>query len=449
MTHAIWWIRRDLRLADNAALCAAMRSGSVVPLFVLDPALTGRSARRSRRWEFLTSGLTALASELEARGSRLIVRKGAPAREVARLAHELGGAPVFAEEDFTPYARRRDEAVSGVVRLRLLPGLSLRHPAHMLDRQGRPFVTFRGFRQAWLASPKLQALNDAPARLPAAPAVSSEPAPSSRSRQNGHDAGECAARAALEKFVTERIEEYAARRDRLDLDGTSRLSPYVRFGMIAPSRLLAAAGRAGPDSSRAWIDELVWRDFHIATLYHIPATATGNFAPFGQRIRWRNDQGEFDRWKSGTTGYPVVDAGMRQLASTGWIHNRSRMIVASFLVKHLLIDWRWGEKYFREQLVDGDLAANVGGWQWVAGTGPSSSPYFRIFNPALQGARFDPGGDFVRAWVSELRGVRGADVHDRLPELSDYPPPMVDHRFARARALEVYRSAIKETRESR
>lgn len=449
MTHAIWWIRRDLRLSDNAALNAAMRSGSVVPLFVLDPALTGRRAALTRRWQFLTRGLTELASEIEARGSRLIVRSGPPAREVARLVNALGGAPVFAEEDFTPYARRRDEAVARTVNLQLLPGLAIRHPARMLNRQDRPFVTFRGFRQAWRASPELPTLHDAPARLQATPSVSSEPVPSWRSRQSGQEASESAAHAALDRFVAEGIENYAARRDRLDMDGTSKLSPYVRFGMIAPSRLLAAASKASSDSSRAWIDELAWRDFYIATLYHLPATAAGNFAPFGDKIRWRNDQGEFERWRSGTTGYPVVDAAMRQLAATGWIHNRSRMIVASFLVKHLLIDWRWGERWFRDQLVDGDLAANVGGWQWVAGTGPDASPYFRIFNPALQGARFDPDGDFVRAWVPELHGVRGGDVHDRLPELSDYPAPVVEHRFARARALEVYRSAIKETREAK
>lgn len=447
MPHSIWWIRRDLRLADNHALQAALRRGSVVPLFVVDPAIAGPSATSPRRRAFLTRGLAALDADLRARGSRLVVREGRPARAVAGLARELGGAPVFAEEDFTPYARSRDREVASAATLELTPGLAVRHPAQLLNRDGRPFVTFRGFRRAWLASPESPGVFEAPQRLPGIPELRSADVPTAPHVGIDFESGENAGQRALERLVARKAARYTGERDRLDADGTSKLSPYLRFGMVAPARAVDRARSARSEGSSRWIDELIWRDFYISALSHFPPTASVDFAPFGRRLRWRNDLAEFESWKAGLTGYPVVDAAMRQLSATGWI-NRARMIVASFLVKRLLIYWRWGERWFRSQLVDGDLAANVGGWQWTAGTGPEASPYFRIFNPSLQGARFDPDGRFVRTWVPELRRTPGGAVHRVAGDVVGYPSPVVDHRFARLRALDAYRFALEAQRRS-
>jgi deoxyribodipyrimidine photo-lyase len=232
-------------------------------------------------------------------------------------------------------------------------------------------------------------------------------------------AGETEALRRLEQFTTQRIFAYAPNRDRLDLDGTSSLSPYIRFGMLGLRQAVHAArqaqaqaeneeGRSGAD---AWLNELIWREFYIQILYHFPHVAKGAFNPALADIPWRNDEAEFTAWKQGRTGMPVVDAAMRQLSETGWMHNRARMIVASFLVKDMLVDWRWGEAWFMENLLDGDPAANNGGWQWTAGTGTDAAPYFRIFNPVLQGTRFDPNGDYIRRWVPELAHLDATVVH--------------------------------------
>jgi deoxyribodipyrimidine photo-lyase len=276
--------------------------------------------------------------------------------------------------------------------------------------------------------------------------------------------GEVEARRRLEAFVAgddAPIYRYAEGRNRLDRDGTSRLSPYLRFGMLSARQAvvgaLAAAGAAPGAGARqgaeTWLNELVWREFFIHILYHFPRVRASSFRPEYDRIAWENDEAAFAAWCQGRTGYPVVDAAMRQLVQTGWMHNRARMIVASFLVKDLLVDWRWGERFFMQHLVDGDPAANNGGWQWTAGTGTDAAPYFRIFNPILQGKKHDPGGDFVRRWLPELDGVPDKYLHApwEMPEEvqhqagctigQDYPAPIVDHAWARERTLAAYAHA--------
>jgi deoxyribodipyrimidine photo-lyase len=270
----------------------------------------------------------------------------------------------------------------------------------------------------------------------------------------------------LAAFVADGITTYGALRNRMDLDGTSQLSPYMRFGLLSPRQAavaaIAARAAAHDDTARAgattWLNELIWREFYIHILYHFPHVAETSFRPTLRDIPWRNDPDEFEAWCAGQTGYPVVDAAMRQLRTSGWMPNRARMIVASFLVKDLLIDWRWGERWFMQHLVDGDPAANNGGWQWTAGTGTDAAPYFRIFNPITQGYKFDPDGEYVRRWVPELAGVVGAAVHEpgQLTPLEqraagvvigqDYPFPIVDHRIARDRTLAAF-AAAKETGE--
>jgi deoxyribodipyrimidine photo-lyase len=270
-------------------------------------------------------------------------------------------------------------------------------------------------------------------------------------------AGEDEAQRRLDRFIqSEGVYRYSDGRDRYDLDGTSQLSPYLRFGMLSPRQAVSAAidaiQAAPEDVSRkgaeTWLNELIWREFYLHILFHFPHVRRGNFR-LGH-VRWENNRDHFAAWCEGRTGYPVVDAAMRQLVETGWMHNRGRMIVASFLTKDLLIDWRWGERLFMQQLIDGDPAANNGGWQWTAGTGTDSAPYFRIFNPVSQSMKHDPNGSFLRRWLPELHAVPAAYIHEpwKMPEAAqresgcvigrDYPPPIVDHAAAKERTLRAY-----------
>jgi deoxyribodipyrimidine photo-lyase len=265
-------------------------------------------------------------------------------------------------------------------------------------------------------------------------------------------ASEAKALRRLDQFTKSPIYQYAESRNRMDLDGTSALSPYIRFGMVglrqavhaAQQVILEASSEEARRGAEIWLNELIWREFYIQILYHFPHVSRGAFNRSLAGIPWRNNEKEFEAWKNGQTGYPIVDAGMRQLRETGWMHNRARMVVASFLVKDLLIDWRWGEDWFMQNLLDGDPAANNGGWQWVAGTGTDAAPYFRVFNPILQSRKFDPHGNYIRKWVSDLSGLSGDAIHApweygiRVP---GYPPPLVSHKLAKERAMRAYQLA--------
>jgi deoxyribodipyrimidine photo-lyase len=453
---AIWWLRRDLRLADNDALAAALAGGRrVVPLFILDPVLLDGPTSSPARTAFLLGGLRALDADLRARGSRLVVRRGRPAVELARVVAETGATAAYAEDDHSPYARRRDAEAQRVAPLHLVGSAAIRPPGTVLKADGAPYTVFTPFSRAWLAQPLPDPaeLRPAPAALPDPGDVAGERLPDAPALPPGvlFPPGEAEAQRRLAAFLSQGIAAYDDRRDRLDVDGTSRLSPYLRFGMVAARAAAVAAlsaRRAGAGAGR-WLNELIWRDFYIHILYHFPHVATANFRS-GGLILWRNDSDDFAAWREGRTGYPIVDAAMRQLDESGWMHNRARMIVASFLVKDLLIDWRWGERWFMRRLVDGDPAANNGGWQWSAGTGTDAAPYFRVFNPVTQGRKFDPDGDYVRRWLPALAGVPTPAIHEpwRLSPAEqraagcvlgrDYPYPIIDHALARQRALDAY-----------
>jgi len=447
----IWWIRRDLRLADNPALSAALADDSgLLPVFILDENLLRRAG--NRRQAFLMAGLRSLDAELRCLGSRLTVRRGDPAAELVRLARESGARAVFAGEDVSPYARRRDESVAAAVDLRLVHGLTVQHPASLTRPDGRPYLVFSAFKRAWMALP----LNDSPIplpyRLPPVPDLDSVPLPQVDSPA-GFEASEAEAQRRLAAFTQEPIYDYSTGRDQLDTDGTSALSPYLRFGMLSARSAFQAAARASRTSSPpapgpvSWLNELIWREFYISILYHFPSVLHQPFRQSRSSWLWRDAPADLAAWKAGLTGYPVVDAGMRQLAATGWMHNRARMITASFLVKDLLINWQEGERWFFEQLIDADPAANNGGWQWIAGSGTDAAPFFRIFNPTLQGWKFDPRGDYIRRWVPELAQVPDRFIHapwEMTPAQqreakviigSHYPGPLVEHGFARKRAL--------------
>jgi deoxyribodipyrimidine photo-lyase len=468
MSRAIWWIRRDLRLHENEALQAALRAcDEVIPVWVADPALLGSPIASEKRLAFLQHGLASLAAALEARGSRLIVRHGDPAAVLPSLLAESGATAVFTEADYTPYARRRDEAVARVTPLQLVDGLAIRPPGSVRKADGTPYTAFSAFRRAWLAQPPSWDSEPvaAPERLATPPLLASEPLALADGPEANRlfPAGEAEALRRFDNFVANDLAGYAERRNHLDEPGTSALSPYLRLGMLSVRRAAAAAWAANGHANsgaRAWLDELIWRDFFIHILYHFPAVRDESFRPQFRRLPWRTNHELLYAWKEGRTGYPLVDAAMRQLAATGWVHNRARMVAASFLSKDLLLDWRLGERWFRRHLLDGDVAVNNGNWQWVAGTGTDAAPYFRIFSPAAQGKKHDPAGRYVRRWLPELANVPDRYVHEpwRMPQAlqmqtgcrigEDYPAPIIDRQENRLRVLAFFRRATNGGDES-
>ncbi|GAA4367634.1 deoxyribodipyrimidine photo-lyase [Nocardioides caricicola] len=399
---AILWLRRDLRLDDHPALWAATEDGPVVPVFVRDPRL-GTSARLD----------ASLAAFDDATGGALVVRTGDPVDVIAGLVDELGARRVHVTEEFTPYARRRDAAVAERVELVATGTPYAVRPGTLLTGAGTPYQVFTPFARAWREQ-------EVEPPLPRPPGV--------RWRTT---AGEELARHRLREFCEE---EYADARDRPDVEGTSRLSEHLRHGEIHPRTVLAHT------SEPAFVTELIWREFYADVLWHRPESAWEDLHPLG--MPWDDDEKLVEAWKQGRTGFPFVDAGMRQLLETGWMHNRLRMVTASFLVKDLHVRWQVGARHFLDHLNDGDIASNNHGWQWVAGTGTDAAPYFRIFNPVKQGLQFDPNGDYVRRWVPELAHLPGKKAHEpwRYDDgyAKGYPEQVVDHGDERRESLDRY-----------
>ncbi|OBG40662.1 deoxyribodipyrimidine photo-lyase [Mycobacterium sp. E3198] len=437
------WFRRDLRLHDHPALAAAARDdGDVLACFVVDPRLEASSGRR--RLQFLGDSLRRLRDDLD---GRLLVTRGRPEVQIPRIATEIGASAVHVSEDFAPYGMRRDERVRAAldsVRLVATGSPYLVSPGRVVKKDGSPYRVFTPFLRAWR-----EVGWRAPAKSGAAVARWLDPARLAIPRCEIPDpgaaldvtAGEAAARKQWKAFVDNALHRYSDERDRPDVAGTSRMSAHLKFGSIHPRTLAADLDLRGA-GAQAFLRELAFRDFYADVLHHWPASAWHNWNNQFDGIQ--TDEGpEAERrlqaWKAGQTGFPFVDAGMRQLHQTGFMHNRVRMIVASFLVKDLHLPWQWGAAWFLDQLVDGDMANNQHGWQWCAGSGTDAAPYFRVFNPVTQGARFDPSGDYIRRWVPELRAVD--DAHLRKGERPrGYPAPIVDHGAERAEALRRYQS---------
>ena len=468
---SIVWFRRDLRLHDHPALLAACADrDEVVPLYVLDPTLiNGRFASPNRTW-FLLESVRALREALRELGSDLVVRVGDPRDIVPATARAAGADAVYVSRDHAPFGRARDAAVAAALASEEIAwhprrGVLVHEPDEVRTGEGGPFSVYSPFRRAWEVLER-RAVRGVPDHIPPLPAdVTPGPIPSQADLGAGPgptadarllpEPGEPAARRRLERWLADGVEGYAAQRDRMDLvDGTSRLSADLHLGLLSATEVVESVGREGSgDGHRTFTKEIVWREFYAHVLFHRPEVRIRAFREEYESIPWSDDDAALAAWQAGRTGYPIVDAGMRQLAATGWMHNRARMITASFLTKDLLMDWRRGELHFMRQLVDGDVASNNGGWQWSASTGTDPQPYFRIFNPILQGKRFDPDGDYVRRWVPELAGLATARIHAPW-EMSDaeqtaagcrigvdYPGPIVDHGEARARALAVYEAA--------
>jgi deoxyribodipyrimidine photo-lyase len=471
---SLYWFRRSLRLDDNRALLAAVSSSeAVVPVFILDPAILTDASTGAARVRFLLESLTVLDGGLRACGGRLIIRCGQPVAEIERLVAETGASALYFSRDYEPYSRIRDAAVeracadAGIAVFTESDHL-LSEPGEIVTQAGTPYTVFTPYRRVW-SSLRPDSPLPAPERITVPEAVRSEALPSAPGAVGpleigGQKAlargGETAARAHLDRFLNEALAGYAVERDYPANPGTSQLSAYLKFGVISVRRIADEVRRRRAQSEAAngaeiFLSELCWRDFYYQILSNFPQVAEGAFRPAYNTIQWDNNEENFRAWCEGRTGYPFIDAAQRQLNREAWMHNRARMATASFLTKDLNCDWRWGERYFMQNLVDGDLAANNGGWQWAAGTGTDAQPYFRIFNPVTQGEKFDPNGDYVRRYVPELARVPVKFIH-RPWELRraeqeaigcvigrDYPRPIVDHAAAREKTLALYRAAAE------
>jgi deoxyribodipyrimidine photo-lyase len=479
VTTILHWFRRDLRVADNTALTRAARDADrVVAVFVLDDHYTDDPDANvgPARFRFLRESLEELAAALPACGGRLVVRPGPASRALPELLSETGADAVYANLEIGPYPERRDREVRAAIeaagaKLRLFGDALLVEPDAIATDAGHPFTTFTPFAKKWRAAEKR-----APEREPkdlATRELSLRSVPLERVRawrDLGPDpaaprGGESAARELLAAFLDGAARDYAAGRDFPARRGTSRLSPHLHFGTISPRTIRGEAARAWkelPTRARAGVDrfvgELAWREFFHHVLFHFPRVAAESFRPELDRLAWREDPALLAAWQAGRTGYPLVDAAMRELAATHGMHNRGRMVAASFLTKDLHIHWRQGEKWFERQLADADLANNNGGWQWAAGSGTDAAPYFRIFSPVLQSKRFDPDAGYIRRFVPELARVPAAKIHEPWTMTrdeqrvagcrigGDYPAPIVDHAREREAALGMLEAIKRQTK---
>lgn len=422
----IFWFRRDLRLEDNAGLYHALReSKNVIGLFIFDThILDDLNNKHDRRIHFIMESLMQLKSVLEEKGSTLVILYGKP----EELFQNLEAKAVYTNHDFEPYATHRDEEVSKILKKKNTSFHSFKD--HVIFEKGEvtkgdqsPYTIFTPYAQKWKAKLNKFFIRSYPTEKYAENLKKIDPCPSPSLKDIGFIETEQTFPPRV--IRTSIIKHYDETRDFPAIAGTTRLSVHLRFGTVSIRKLVQVARKY----NEVWLNELIWRDFYAMILWHFPNVQHHSFKSAYDRIHWRNNTEEFKRWCEGQTGYPIVDAGMRELNATGFMHNRVRMITASFLVKHLLIDWRWGEAYFAKKLLDYDLASNNGGWQWAAGSGCDAAPYFRVFNPELQTKKFDADFVYIREWVPEF-------------ETEQYVKPIVDHKFARERAMKIYKVAL-------
>lgn len=428
---SIFWFRRDLRIGDNAALWLALKSGNkILPVFIFDKNILNLlENKKDARVLFIHQEILRLKKELEKHNSSLRVFYEKPIDAYKKLVAEYEVVEVFANRDYEPYARKRDKEIHEFLKLHRIDFKSRKDHVifeknEILKDDGKPYTVFTPYSKKWKNTANEFFLKRYPTEKYLENLYSCKPFNLPKISEIGFD------EFVFDYFPSREvdiktIQDYNVNRDFPGIKSTSRLSLHLRFGTISIRYLCEIAITI----SQKWLDELIWRDFYQMIIYHFPDSANASFKPPYDKIKWRNDEDEFKRWCLGKTGYPIVDAGMRELNETGFMHNRVRMIVASFLCKHLLIDWRWGERYFAQKLLDYELASNVGGWQWVCGSGCDGAPYFRIFNPDSQTKKFDPEFKYIKKWVTEFQD-------------KSYEKPIVDHKFARILCLDAYKSAL-------
>ena len=465
MKTVIHWFRRDLRVSDNTALSeASKRAETIIPLFIFEDAFRTGPDVGAARMAFLLQSVESLRKNLAELGHALIVRCGKSEEILPQLCKETGAQAVFANKRYEPYTQRRDERIMATL-LKIDVGFELFKDAvvweeqEILTQQGKPYTVFTPYSKAWKAKqialpklkvggPKSKVEDPKSDALPTTPDEVGHPL-----KQTIPAAGERAALELLRKFMGGPVYEYGTNRNFPAVDGTSTLSPHLRAGTIGVRTILAALKKARAKATPAqmahcdvYLNELIWREFYMQVLHNFPHVTKGAFRPEYDKLKWSENQEHFEAWCKGRTGYPIVDAAMRCLNDTGTMHNRLRMIVAMFLTKDLMLNWQWGERYFMQQLVDGDMAANNGGWQWSAGTGTDAAPYFRIFNPVSQAEKFDPEGEFVRRWIPELKDFPDDLVHQPwenplLLAKSKYPERIVLHEEQREKCLAMFKAA--------
>ena len=426
---SIFWFRRDLRLEDNKALWNAL-SGDVpvLPVFIFDTTILNELDKEDARVHFIHEELHKIHQKLASYGSGLLTFHGTPERVFQQLIKSYSVHSVFANKDFEPKTRARDEKITRLlnengVSFHLSTDHLIFEPGSVLKMDGTPYTVYTPFKKAWLFKFDQRLLEASPSETSKNYLSHSTHFPSL------DELGFKGSSIKVHPFTLSVVARYKEQRDFPDLNATSYLGPHLRFGTVSVRKIILAIHE---EEDPTFLSELIWREFFAHILYHFPAVETNNFRSKYNGIEWENNPEHLERWKKGQTGYPIVDAGMRQLRETGYMHNRVRMITASFLCKHLLIDWREGERHFARHLLDFELASNNGNWQWCAGTGCDAAPYFRIFNPYEQTKKFDSKLNYIRTWVPEL-------------ESFDYPSPVVDHAFARQRALDRYKLGISSS----
>lgn len=432
-TVNIFWFRRDLRIVDNAALYHALKNAKpVIPVFIFDRNILDQlEDKKDRRVAFIHHAITEIQEQLVQQESSLEVYYGYPNDVFEDLLLKYHIDTVFTNHDYEPYATERDNAIENVLSatntlLRTYKDQVIFEKNEIIKDDGTPYTVFTPYSRKWKSLLNNFYTSSYPSREYAGNFYKQPPAAIPKLESMGFENVEVCF--PSKDLKTELIKKYTKQRDYPAAAGTSRIGVHLRFGTVSIRELVTKA----MELNETYLNELIWREFYQMILWHFPRVGRGRaFRPQYEMIEWRNNEEEFKRWCEGSTGYPIVDAGMRELNVTGFMHNRVRMIVASFLTKHLLVDWRWGEAYFAQKLLDFDLASNNGGWQWASGSGCDAAPYFRIFNPYIQTKKFDPKFEYIRKWVPEFEDF-------------SYPKPIVEHEFARKRCIEVYGRALSE-----
>ncbi len=428
---SIFWFRRDLRLEDNHGLYRALNSGTrIIPIFIFDPEILDELPKADARVSFIMQNLQQMRDHLQEKyGSSLAIYHGKPEDVFGEILKEWDVQEVFTNQDYEPYARNRDRRIRDLLDENEIPFKTFKdqvifEKSEVVKDDGDPYVVYTPFMRKWKEEFKTQGYENYPSEDNLHNCYEHSRLPNLALSDIGFE--ESAIKVPEFNLSKDLISNYEDTRNIPGKEGTSRLGPHLRFGTISVRQALKEALK--PENETFW-NELIWREFFMQILWHFPHTTNKAFKAKYDNIKWRNDEAEFEKWKAGKTGYALVDAGMRELNESGYMHNRVRMLVASFLCKHLLIDWRWGEAYFAEKLLDYEMASNVGNWQWAAGSGVDAAPYFRIFNPNTQLDKFDKQRTYVNQWVREF-GTEG------------YPEKMVDHKMARERCLDTYKAAL-------